>query len=143
MDLVQPYLTKSEEQPTNPVTKGASLTAKWTGRGIRGRPWTNVQALALENTAEAMAKLVELLNCDNPCVKFGAARMVLERGHGKVPLIYKGESTKSEPRQQALKVQITRFKEEKTSGDATRDNKLPVVPGRRKRSRDTGHGAGA
>lgn len=143
MDLVQPYLTQGDAKPTDPDPRGAALTLKWAGRGIRGRPWTKLRALAQENSVEAMARIVSLMDCDNPCVQFGASRAVLEWGHGKLPLIHIGESAKSEPSEQGLKVQIMRFKEEKKSGAATRDNKLPMVRGRRKGPRDTGDGDGA
>jgi len=48
-----------------------------------------VRALARQNTARAMARLVELMESNNHCVAVAAVKAVLERSDGKVPVTYK------------------------------------------------------
>jgi len=143
MDLAQRYLTKDDGKPADATAQATALTAKWAGRGVRGRPWTNVRTLAKQHSPEAMAKLVELLDCDNPRVRFGAAKVVLERGLGKEPMTHKHMSGTDKARDDGVQVRIMRFNEEQESGTAIRHGKLPVVPGRRKRPRNVGDGDSA
>jgi hypothetical protein len=98
-----------------------------TGKGVRGRPWTNLQALAKENSMDAMQNLIELMSDANPCVAFGASRLVLEYGKGKAPTTHIHQRAASAPVEGELKVTIARFKEEEKSGSAKRYRKLPVV----------------
>lgn len=112
-------------------------------KGVRGKPWTNVRALAKEHSAAAMKEIIDLMGDRNSCVRYGAARLVLEFGNGKVPIPHMGMGSARKPREKNLKVTIAQFKEEKTSGTAKRDRELPVVQRRRKGPWDAGDGDGA
>lgn len=144
MDLVPPSAKANPEKPVHSAASKALTTAH---RGVRGRPWTNIRALAKEHSVEALEKLIELKDCDNDCVSFGATRMVFELGNGRVPTIIEhvrsggAHSGKDKPAQE-LKIQIKHFKEEGKGGTATRHRKLPLVPGRREGSRHARHGTG-
>ena len=109
-------------------------------KGVRGKPWTNVRALAKEHSAVAMKEIIDLMGDRNSCVRYGAARLVLEFGHGKVPIPHMGMGSARRPREKTLKVTIARFKEEEKSGTAKRHRTLPVVHGGREGSRDLGDG---
>ena len=117
-------------------SKETTVAALPLQKGIRGRRCTNLQALAKEHSMEAMQKVIELTNDPNPCVRFGAAKLVLKLMHRL--------DTRSDDRsaEKELTVTIRRFKEEKKSGTKTRRGKLPLVPGRRKGSRDAGDDTG-
>lgn len=131
MDLVPPSAKANPEKPA-PSAASKALTAAH--RGVRGRPWTNIRALAKEHSVQALEKLIELTACDNPCVALGAGRTVLQLGHGRVPIIIEhvrsggAHSGKDKPTEE-LKIQIKHFKEEGKGGTATRYRKLPLVPG--------------
>lgn len=126
--------------PEQPKTEAADTRRP--GKGVRGRPWTNLQALAQEHSMDALQKVIELMSDSNPCVRFGASRLVLKlrnekpsKSHGRAGIA--GESTVDD-----LKVTIRRFKEEDKSGSAKRHRKLPVVQRGRKGPRDPGDGDG-
>lgn len=116
MDLVPPSAIAGPEAP-KPAAK-AHL-------GVRGRPWTNVHALAKQHSVAAFEQLVELTHCDNPCVRLGASRVVLELDVGKVPAIIEhrkapGARPAKGKHAQELKIRITHFKKEgKDSGTET------------------------
>lgn len=52
----------------------------------RGRPSTNVRKLARDNRELALELLVQLMFSGNDCAALGAARSVLERSDGRVPV---------------------------------------------------------
>jgi len=57
-------------------TPAARLAAKYTGKGIRGRPWTNLKKLAQDHSIETLEKIIELRDCDNECVAYGATKLL-------------------------------------------------------------------
>jgi len=83
--------------------------------GVRGRSWTNVRALAREHTAEAVAKLAELVENENSCVAYVASRTLLEFGHGKAPFTYQEAQGKTSKHKQPsnVTVKIAQFGKEK------------------------------
>jgi len=74
----------------------------------RGRPGTDVRALARAHSTAALARLVELTQDPNSCVALAACRVVLDRGYGKVPATFKGEPGPV-PERPPLNVKITRI----------------------------------
>ena len=104
MDLVQPYLTKGEEKPANPASKGPLPTGQRSGRGIRGRPRTNLRELAQRHAAQALEKLVALIDSKNERVALSAAQTVLDRAHGKA-----GQAVDLKTPPGGLTVKILRF----------------------------------
>src|SRR5690242_17380874 len=72
------------------------------GKG-RGKPWTNIRALAREYSAEAMGTLAKLMHSDNDCVSFGAARTVIERGHGREPVLHQSAAKGPSPENRDLR----------------------------------------
>lgn len=81
-------------------------------KGVRGRPWTNVRALAKEHSAAAMKEIIDLMGDRNSCVRYGAARLVLEFGNGKVPIPHMGMGSARKPREKTLKVKIMRLEQQ-------------------------------
>lgn len=77
----------------------------------------NVKALARDHSAAALAKLAELMQDPNSCVAFAAAKVLLDRGYGKVPVTYEplGEAVRNPP----LRVEITDLGQ-RGKGDAER-----------------------
>ena len=114
------------------------------GKGVHGRHRTNLQALAKENSLDAMQKLIELMSDTNPCVRFGAVRLLLKFCNGNGSMTHKHGSAASPSTEGVLKVTIARFKEEeKKSGTTKRHRTLPVVQRGREGSWDPGDGDGA
>jgi hypothetical protein len=113
---------------------------------IRQKKWPardEVRALAREHTLEAMQRLIELMNtADSKFVKLNAARTVLLAGQPE-PQLRSPRFKRVGPRGiSEVNVTIRKFGEEK-GGNGISERKLPVVPGRRKGSRDAGYEAGA
>lgn len=141
-------MSSTTEKPNNtfktrmpPIGRAEAKAASGTHpKKVRGKPWTNVRALAKEHSAAAMKEIIDLMGDRNSCVRYGAARLVLEFGNGKVPIPHMGMGSARKPREKNLKVTIARFTEEKKSGTAERHRKLPVVQGGREGSRDPGDG---
>ncbi len=103
-----------------------------------------VRALARQYSAKAMDRLVELIDAESEFVAVNAARTVLLRSEMDVPRRNPRLSRKQEKlTTPGVKVTIAQFKEEKKSGTARRDRKLPVVQRGREGSRDAGDGDGA
>lgn len=107
MDLAPPSAIAGSEASKPPVKVHT---------GVRGRPWTNVRALAQAHTVKAVETLLDLLDDPNSCVRFGAGRVLLELGHRKL-----GAASQQEKKSamSELKVTIARFNEEKQGGSAT------------------------
>lgn len=104
----------SADEPTRMHARAPLPPVKGQRRGKgKGKPETNLRALALENSEKAMRKVIELTDSINDCVALGASRMVVERGHGKVPVVHTGRAKERRPKGRELKVTITRFNEEK------------------------------
>lgn len=134
-DIFKPCYPPPEQPKQDVVDTGR------TGKGAQGRRRASLQALTKENSLDAMQELIKLTSDTNPCVRFGAVRLLLKLCNGKVPTTHKhtgGAKRKGE----RLKVTIVRFKEEEKSGTARRHRTLPVVQGRREGSRDPGDGDG-
>jgi hypothetical protein len=87
---------------------------------------THVAQLARDHSEAALQKLVQLLESPNDCIAFGAVRVLLERGLGRVPA-GTPEHMKPQP-DPGLTVKITRFKEGDDDG-SIRHHDLPVVYG--------------
>ena len=78
-------------------------------RKTRGRPETNMRALARDYSVQALQRLAELMYDENHCVALGATRTLLERGHGKEPMEHVGKRIRGKPKQERLNVKITRL----------------------------------
>ncbi|HEX4299999.1 MAG TPA: hypothetical protein VH327_03940 [Gammaproteobacteria bacterium] len=76
------------------------------------RPATGVREIAQRHAAEALGKLVSLIESKNERVALSAAQMVLDRAHGKV-----AQAMNLKGPEGGLTVKIVRFKQE--NGDAT------------------------
>lgn len=89
MSVAMPHRTSGAvPERSKGDTRAAQLTAKYRGKGIRGRPWTNLKKLAQQHSFEALEKLAELVDCDNDCVALGASKLLVrlsapDRGPGK------------------------------------------------------------
>lgn len=121
-------MSSKTEKPNNtkacvpPVAQAEAKAASSThsSKKVRGKLWTNVRALAKQYSAEAMQEIIALMGDRNSCVRYGAARLVLEFGNGKVPIPHIGIGAARKPRAKNLKVTIAQFNEEKQSGTAER-----------------------
>lgn len=83
-------------------------------RPPRTRRISQVQALAEENSLEAMQTLVFLLDSGNDCVREAAAIALLDRAYGKVPGNLKHTGKRRKPKQLGpakVNVKIMRFSE--------------------------------
>lgn len=108
MNVALPYPGIGEKPGLQPAkTPAQRLTARHSGKGIRGRPWTNLKKLAQDHTEVALEKLVELAQCDNACVAFGASKLLIERGYGRLPLEHKSIVRRRKPAKEKLNVKIT------------------------------------
>lgn len=137
-DIFKPCYPPPEQPKQDVVDTGR------TGKGGHGRRRTSLQVLAKENSLDAMQKLIELTSDPNPCVRFGAVRLLLKFCNGNGSMTHIHGSATDPSTKGVLKVTIARFnEEEKKSGITERHRKLPVVQRRRKRSRDAGDGDGA
>jgi hypothetical protein len=96
-----------------------------------------VQKFAREHTKEALEKLVELIHANNPCVSVAAIRILLERGHGRVPPALP-ERAKQEDSKGVVNVTITRYNDGIIYDKRNRDHELPVVYGGWQGPRDLG-----
>lgn len=76
-----------------------------------------VRALARQNTAHAMKRLVELTDSPNHCVAVAAVMAVLERSEGKVPVTYKSAPGSRRAKGGKLEVKISQLKHG-SGGDA-------------------------
>lgn len=65
-----------------------------------------MRALARSNVVTAMERLVQLMQSDNPCVAMAAAKVVLERSEGKLPVIHEAGSDVAPPAPGELQVKI-------------------------------------
>jgi hypothetical protein len=89
----------------------------------------NIEMLAQDYSAEALAKLAELTGSKNDCIAFAAARAVLERSHGRVPARHRYKVERTKGAEPALKVRITRFNTGKEHDRRIRHHELPMVYG--------------
>ncbi|HET7174494.1 MAG TPA: hypothetical protein VFK21_00650 [Gammaproteobacteria bacterium] len=65
-----------------------------------------VRALAEQNTVRAFERLLKLMSSENDCVAVAAAKIVLDRSCGKVPVLH-GSAPGTRPRQpRTLQVKI-------------------------------------
>lgn len=87
------------------------VRGKHKGKG-RGRPGTNVRALAKQYSEAALYRLVELIDDKNPCVAVAASKTVLERGHGREPVKHEYIVKERKSKDKKVKVAITRFHKE-------------------------------
>ena len=87
------------------------VKGRHTGKG-KGRPWTNVRALAKQYSEVALYKLVELMDDANSCVAVAASKTVLERAYGKEPVKHEYTVKERKSTDKKLTVAITRFKKE-------------------------------
>jgi|GEM_PF-5682794 len=106
-------------------------------RRLTPKKWaagTEVRRLARENSVKAMERLIELMGSPSHFVSVNAARAVLMRGEPE---------KRQNPRFRRIgprgvsevNVEFANFEEENDGGADKRDDKLPVVQGRRKGSR--------
>lgn len=101
------------DEPTRMRARPPIQTVKGKHRGKgKGRPWTNVRALAKQYSEAALYKLVELIDDENSCVAIAASKTVLERGHGKEPVKHEYTVKERKSTDKTLKVAITRFRKE-------------------------------
>ena len=89
------------------------------GIGGRGRPHTNLRALALLHTPEVIEALLGLAQNENPCVALGAAKLLVHLMNEPESGTKRGKPGAVKAVPQVLKVKITRFKDEGNS-DAER-----------------------
>ena len=94
-----------------------------------------VRRLARQHTVEAMEKLVGLMESNSEYVRMTAARTVLLQSEmATLRSLRMGRS--KPPRPSGVNVTIKQMQGGEKRGTDKRDRKLPVVQGRRKRSRD-------
>ena len=105
--------TGATDEPTRMHARAPIQPVKGRHKGKgKGRPWTNLRALAKEHSLQAMQKIVDLVDCDNPCVALGASRVVVERSDGRVTVTHEHIVKERKPAGKELRVVITRFRKE-------------------------------
>lgn len=98
ISVALPYRSAGDAREPPPAKPPpTALAQRYRGKGVRGKPWTNLKKLARAHCEEAIETLAELTGDANPCVRLGASKLLVKigsdenRGGGKAGAKHKAK----------------------------------------------------